>query len=51
MRKRLVATAMAVLLALGLTACGEADAVVGNDYLSAEEAGTLAEYYTEYSLL
>ncbi len=47
MRKRLVATAMAVLLALGLTACGEADAVVGNDYLSAEEAGTLAEYYTE----
>ena len=47
MRKRLVATAMAVLLALGLTACGEAEAVVGNDYLSAEEAGTLAEYYTE----
>ncbi len=47
MRQRLVATAMAVLLALGLTACGEADAVVGNDYLSAEEATTLAEYYTE----
>ncbi len=47
MRQRLVATAMAVLLALGLTACGEADAVVGNDYLSASEATTLAEYYTE----
>ena len=47
MRQRLVATAMAVLLALGLTACGEADAAVGNDYLSAEEATTLAEYYTE----
>ena len=47
MRKRLVATAMAVLLALGLTACGEAETVVGNDYLSAEEATTLAEYYTE----
>ncbi len=47
MRKRLVALAMAVVLGLGLTACGEAETVVGNDYLSAEEATTLAEYYTE----
>ncbi len=47
MKKRLMALAMAVVLSLGLTACGEAEEVKGNDYLSAEEATSLAEYYTD----